>query len=81
MRATDTCARVGLDKLMIILAGATREGAGMFSAKLGKLLKERGLLAGGPSPDFCVAISVGLAEAGPDSRVDDLLGVAGSKRI
>ena len=78
LRATDTCARVGLNKVVVILSGATLEEATVFSAKLGDALKEREILDGGPVPDFCLAISAGFAEAGRGSRLEDLLGVASS---
>jgi len=78
LRATDTCARVGLNKVVVILSGATLEEAAVFSSKLGDALKEREILDGGPVPDFCLAISAGFAEAARGSRLEDLLGVASS---
>ncbi len=79
LRATDTCARVGLNKVIIILSGATLEEAATFSGKLGAVLKRREILDGGPVPDFCLAISAGFAEAGRGSRLEDLLGVASAE--
>jgi GGDEF domain-containing protein len=80
LRATDTCARVGLNKVIVILSGATLEEAAGFSAKLSAALKEREILDGGPAPDLCPAISAGFAEAGRGSRLEDLLGEATSQR-
>lgn len=80
LRATDTCARVGLNKVIVILSGATLEEAAAFSAKLGDVLKRREILDGGPVPDFCLAISAGFAEAGRGSRLEDLLGVASAEQ-
>jgi len=80
LRTTDTCARVGLNKVIVILSGATLEEAAAFSAKLGTVLKGREILDGGPVPDFCLAISAGFAEAGRGSRLEDLLGVASLER-
>jgi diguanylate cyclase (GGDEF)-like protein len=80
LRATDTCARVGLNKVMVILSGATLEEAGAFSAKLGEALKHHEILAGVGEAEFCLAISAGFAEAGRGSRLEDLLGAASSGR-
>jgi len=80
LRTTDTCARVGLNKIIVILSGATLEEAGLFSAKVSVELKGREILDGGPAPDFCLAISAGFAEAGRGTRLEDLLGVASSER-
>jgi phospholipid/cholesterol/gamma-HCH transport system ATP-binding protein len=79
LRATDTCARVGLNKVIVILSGATLEEAAAFSAKLSAALKEHEILDGGPVPELCPAISAGFAEAGRGSRLEDLLGEATSQ--
>lgn len=78
LRATDTCARVGLNRVMVVLSGATGEEAAAFSAKLGDLLKQREILAGVGAADSCLAISAGFAEARPGSRLEDLLDAASS---
>jgi phospholipid/cholesterol/gamma-HCH transport system ATP-binding protein len=80
LRTTDTCARVGLNKVIVILSGATLEEAAAFSAKLGGVLKEREILDGGPAPDLCPAVSAGFAEAGRGSRLEDLLSAASSEK-
>jgi len=80
LRATDTCARVGLNKVMVILSGATLEEAEAFSAKLAAVLKESDILDGVGAADFCLAISAGFAEAGRGSRLEDLLATASSAR-
>lgn len=80
LRATDTVARVGLNKVMVILSGATLEEAEAFSAKLGGALKAREILTEAGSSDFCLAISAGFAEAGRGSRLEDLLSAATSGR-
>jgi phospholipid/cholesterol/gamma-HCH transport system ATP-binding protein len=80
LRPTDTCARVGLNKIMVILSGATIEEAAAFGAKLGDVLKQREILAEAGASGFCLAISAGFAEAGRGSRLEDLLGVASSDR-
>lgn len=80
LRATDTCARVGLNKVMVILSGATLEDAEAFGVKLGGALKAREILAETGAPDLCLAISAGFAEAGRGSRLEDLISAATSGR-
>jgi phospholipid/cholesterol/gamma-HCH transport system ATP-binding protein len=72
----DTAARVGLDRIVVLLPGAGRQEAAAFSVRLGGLLARSELLAGAGAPGFCLEISAGYAEAVPGSRLEELLDVA-----
>ncbi|UCG14936.1 MAG: ATP-binding cassette domain-containing protein [Deltaproteobacteria bacterium] len=79
LRITDTCARHGLNKLMLVLHNADMERARNFCGKLARDLTARDILE--RDSDFGVDfwISAGFAEARKDSPFSEVLAHAESK--
>jgi phospholipid/cholesterol/gamma-HCH transport system ATP-binding protein len=80
LRVTDTVSRVGLDKVLVMLSGATLEEAQAFAAKLSEALLAGAILEGASTAGLCLAVSAGFAEAARTSRMEDLVKTAESGR-
>jgi phospholipid/cholesterol/gamma-HCH transport system ATP-binding protein len=80
LRPADTCVRVGLDKVLVLLAGATLDEAHAFGVTLSGALGAGEILGPAAPPNFCLAISAGFAEAARTSRMEDLVQTAESGR-
>jgi len=79
---TDYVARYGLYESLLLLSHTNLEQAGMFSARLGRELRERTdqIMDQRPEPDISFAISLGVVEAYPGAELTDLLAEAESRR-
>jgi phospholipid/cholesterol/gamma-HCH transport system ATP-binding protein len=70
---TDTCSRLGLNKILVSLSDSNRKRAEDFCAQLSGELEPGKMLAGHPDADFCVSISAGFVEVQENSRLEELL--------
>ncbi len=70
---TDTCSRLGLNKILVSLSGSNRKRAEDFCTQLSSQLKPDEMLAGRPEADFCVSISAGFVEVHENSQLEELL--------
>ncbi len=73
LRLTDTCARNGLNSLLLILPYTNLEQAKLVCAKLSRELKGSDIMPFKPYPGFCFTVSVGFAEAGPEEAPETVL--------
>ncbi len=70
---TDTCSRLGLNKILVSLSGSNRKRAEDFCERLSGKLKPNKMLEGRPGADFCVSISAGFVEVHENSQLEELL--------
>lgn len=73
LRLTDTCARNGLNSLLIILPYTHLDQAKRVCSKLSRELKGTEIIPFQPYPGFCFAVSVGFAEAAADQPPEVVL--------
>ncbi|MGD8252004.1 MAG: ATP-binding cassette domain-containing protein [Desulfobacterales bacterium] len=77
LRLTDTCARNGLNSLLLILPYTRLEQAKSVCGKLSRELKGNDIVPFKPYPGFCISVSVGYAEAktneSPEAVLTDAL--------
>jgi len=73
LRISDTCARYGMEKIMLILPKANTEQARMVCSKLAKNIKSSDIMKGLPYQDLCFSIRAGFAEAEKDSMLENML--------
>jgi phospholipid/cholesterol/gamma-HCH transport system ATP-binding protein len=81
LRPGDTCARVGLDRVAVLLAPSTRELAQALCEEIVGALRRREILEGVPSPDFCLELGCGYAEAAAGGSWERLLEAAEAQRL
>ncbi len=78
MAITDSCSRLGLNKIVLLISNADRARARAFCENLAGEIQGKDLSDLKPSPDFCFSISVGFAQATRDSNLEALLETAES---
>jgi phospholipid/cholesterol/gamma-HCH transport system ATP-binding protein len=70
---TDSCSRIGLNKIVLLITNADRERAHAFCESLSREIQANDLIYPKPSPEFCFSISVGFAQANRGSSLESLL--------
>ena len=70
---TDSCSRIGLNKIVLLITNADRARAHAFCESLAQDIQANDLICPKPNPDFCFSISVGFAQANRDSILETLL--------
>jgi diguanylate cyclase (GGDEF)-like protein len=80
LKFSDRSARVGLNRVLVLLSGATREEARACCADMAKGLGEAGALGGATPPDFCLSLSAGFAEADQGNNLEVILAAAEASR-
>jgi phospholipid/cholesterol/gamma-HCH transport system ATP-binding protein len=80
LRAGDTCARVGLDRVAVLLFPSTGELARSFGSELAASLKSAEILEGVSSAHACLSFGIGYAEAAGGGTWQGLLEVAEAKK-
>jgi len=75
---TDSCSRFGLNKIVLLLSNADRSQARAFCENLAGDIQSKDMIDLNPNPEFCFSISVGFAQATPDSSLETLLEIAES---
>jgi phospholipid/cholesterol/gamma-HCH transport system ATP-binding protein len=74
IRATDTCFRYDMDKIMVVLPGTDKNQARLFCRKLSRNLEDSSILEESESTQgYCFAVNAGIAQAEIDSRLESLL--------
>ncbi|MFZ7125932.1 MAG: ATP-binding cassette domain-containing protein [Desulfobacterales bacterium] len=76
LRITDTCARHGLNSLLLVLPYTNQEQAGMVCAKLSRELKSSEIVPFQPYPGFRFTVSIGRAEAAAGQTPEQVLSEA-----
>jgi phospholipid/cholesterol/gamma-HCH transport system ATP-binding protein len=74
----DSCSRLGLNKIVLLISNADRTQAHTFCKSLAGEIQGKDLIDIKPNPDFCFSISVGFAQATPESSLETLLETAES---
>jgi phospholipid/cholesterol/gamma-HCH transport system ATP-binding protein len=77
-RVNDTCYRLGLNKLVLLLPNTDREQARMLCEKLSTLIKGKDIFGLKPYPGFSFSIGAGFEEAQKSIPYEELLTRAGS---
>ena len=77
---SDTCSRLGLNKILVALSDSTPRRTEDFCADLAEEIKPHKMLGGHPDSEFCVSVSLGLVEVQENSRLEDLLADAESNQ-
>lgn len=77
-RVTDTCYRLGLNRLVLLLPKTNKEQAALLCEKLSHLVTGKENFGLTPYAGLCLSISAGFAEAGKSISYGDLLDQAGS---
>ena len=80
LRIADTCARFGLNKILAILPNADMEEARVICEELANEDGIKKMLEVQPQRDFCLSISVGIAEAREGSGFEDIIKSAETNR-
>jgi phospholipid/cholesterol/gamma-HCH transport system ATP-binding protein len=75
---TDSCSRLGLNKIVLLITNANRVQARAFCEGLARDIQANDFIKPKPSPDFCFSFSVGFAQATRDSSLESLLETAES---
>jgi phospholipid/cholesterol/gamma-HCH transport system ATP-binding protein len=78
IRITDTCIRYGFNTLMLLLPDTSMDIANNICTKLARELRGDEIIDMEPYQDFYFSVSVGFAEARPESRLEELLDIAES---
>ncbi len=79
LRASDTCSRYGLEKILAVLPNTTRKEAQKVCSKLARALRNQEISESDVYPGFCFSVSAGFAEATDDSPIDTVLASAESR--
>jgi phospholipid/cholesterol/gamma-HCH transport system ATP-binding protein len=80
LKPADTSARVGLDKVLVLLSGATREEARACCASMAEGLGGTEVLDRAVPADFCLSLSAGFAEADQANNIEVVLAAAEASR-
>jgi phospholipid/cholesterol/gamma-HCH transport system ATP-binding protein len=80
IRITDTCSRYGLNKIMVMLNNLDFEQAGLWVAEMAKQLKSEHFIPLDTFPDIHCVVSIGIAEAGEDSQIEQVVEAADSDK-
>jgi phospholipid/cholesterol/gamma-HCH transport system ATP-binding protein len=75
---TDTCSRVGLNKIMVLLSNSDIGRARMFCSELAREMEMKKILDIKDPPRACISVSAGFAQAMENSDLDRLIQQAGS---
>ena len=76
LRVTDTCARYGLDKIMVVLPHTDMQKATMIYDKINRLFQDVHSASICPHPDVAYSVVAGFAEANQHSQLDQLVAEA-----
>jgi phospholipid/cholesterol/gamma-HCH transport system ATP-binding protein len=80
IRLTDTCSWHKMNKILIILADTNFDQAKQVCQKLISKMKAHDVATIKPTPDFCFAISAGIAEAYKDGSMEQIIAGAESAK-
>jgi phospholipid/cholesterol/gamma-HCH transport system ATP-binding protein len=76
---TDTCSRLGLSQIMVLLSNSNMARARMFCSELAREMEGHTLpIPGGKKRRAAISITAGFAEAKKDSQLEELIKEAGS---
>jgi phospholipid/cholesterol/gamma-HCH transport system ATP-binding protein len=75
---TDTCSRLGLNRIMVLLSNSNIARARMFCSELARELETNRVLQITNQSKSCMSVSAGFAEAQKDSSLEQLISKAAS---
>jgi phospholipid/cholesterol/gamma-HCH transport system ATP-binding protein len=75
---TDTCSRLGLNRIMVLLSNSNIARARMFCSELARELETNKVLQLTDQSKSCMSVSAGFAEAQKDSSLEQLISKAAS---
>lgn len=73
LRITDSCTRISLNAILLILPYTDLQQSKLVCAKLAREMKASDFIKIQPYPGFCFAISAGFAQAGEGQDLDQVL--------
>lgn len=69
----DTSSRLGLNRIVVLLANTNRERAKQFCERIAQEVHGQNLLSIQPYPGFCLSIQAGFAQAASDMSMEELI--------
>lgn len=75
----DTSSRLGLNRILVLLANTDRNRAKLFCERIAQEIHGENLLNIQPYPGFCLSIQAGFAQATPDKSMEQLIQLAESE--
>ncbi|MBI5444737.1 MAG: ATP-binding cassette domain-containing protein [Deltaproteobacteria bacterium] len=76
LRETDTCARLGSNRIAILLGGDDLKKARHYAAQLTGEMSVEGIFEAEVPPGLCLKLHAGAAEAAKGMRIEDLVALA-----
>jgi len=73
MGIADTSSRLGLNRIVVLLANTNRERAKQFCERIAQEIHGENLLSIQPYPGFCLSIQAGFAQAASDMSMEELI--------
>lgn len=73
MGIADTSSRLGLNRIVVLLANTNRERAKRFCERIAQEIHGENLLSIQPYPGFCLSIQAGFAQAASDMSMEELI--------
>ncbi len=73
LRHNDTCSRMGLNRIMLLMPGTKIDGARHVCARMTGNLKSADVFGDRLRAGFCFSVSAGFAQAHPDSNMEEML--------
>ncbi|MEW6260305.1 MAG: ATP-binding cassette domain-containing protein [Thermodesulfobacteriota bacterium] len=79
MGVGDTSSRLGLNRILVLLANTDRNRARLFCERIAREIHGENLLSIQPYPGFCLSIQAGFAQATPGKGMEQLIQLAESE--
>ncbi len=78
LRHNDTCSRMGLNRIMLLMPDTKMDGARHVCARMAGNLKSADVFGDRLQAGFCFSVSAGFAQAQPNNSMEEMLEIAKS---